>query len=204
MDKKHHHEKASYPIYPLPEGAPHIPVPMTSDTKEHRDISHPPAYTPPRPPPSGERLALNTAGPFPTDRIGQPVSYDLDGHSPIFVGSALLGSSIHPCKIAPRLSPPCRVPYGGGEHEHHGRYDLLPFQPQLMEWVSTSYGQIPQGRRPIEGGYEDHGAKLYHALASVSGIMVPGKTGSHLGGCNVAFGGGEHVVTQNYYILCWR
>jgi hypothetical protein len=139
-DKKHHHGEASHPIYPLPEGAPHIPVPMMSDTQQHRDVEHPPAYAPPRLPPPGARFALTTSGPFPTDRIGQPVNYDLDGHSPVFVGSALLGSSVHPCKIAPRLSPPCRVPYGGGEHEHHGRYDLLPFQPQLMEWVSTSNG----------------------------------------------------------------
>ena len=49
-----------------------------------------------------------------------------------------------------------------------------------MEFVRTSRGLIPQGRRPVEGGYEENGAKLYHAVAMVNGVRVPGKTGAHL------------------------
>lgn len=78
------------------------------------------------------------------------------------------------------MPTPARVPYGGGEHEHQGRYDLLPFAPDMMEWVRASKGHIPNGRRPVEGGYEENGAKLYHALAVVDGVCVPGKTGEHL------------------------
>jgi len=206
-DKKHHHEEEADHNRSLLGNLLHVPttVPMMGNAHQHPVNEHPPAYTAPyRPPPSGDRLALTTEAPFPTDRTGYPVSYDLDGRSPIFVGSAIFATSVHPCKIVSSLTPPCRVPYGGGEHEHHGRYDLLPFQPQMMEWVPAFNGHIPQGRQPIDGGYEDHGAKLYHALAQVSGVMVPGKTGVHLGGCNVAFGGGEHVITQGYYILCWK
>ncbi|KAI0260534.1 hypothetical protein BC834DRAFT_900301 [Gloeopeniophorella convolvens] len=73
-----------------------------------------------------------------------------------------------------------------------------------MEWVRTARGRVPPGRRPVEGGYESSGARLYHALAVVDGVRVPGKTGEHLGGCNVAFGGREHVVRDDYEILCWR
>jgi hypothetical protein len=51
-----------------------------------------------------------------------------------------------------------------------------------MEFVQASRGRVPQGRRPIEGGYEENGAKLYHALAVVDGVRVPGKTGEHLVG----------------------
>lgn len=132
------------------------------------------------PPPSGFRVPLTTNGAFPTSQAGEPVSYDADGHSPIFLGSALFEKSVHPCKIAPALIPPCRVPYGGRETEHEGRYDLLPFDPHTMEWVHTSDGRIPAGRRAIEGGYEDHGGKLYHALGVINGLKVPGKTGEHL------------------------
>jgi hypothetical protein len=96
------------------------------------------------------------------------------------------------------------VAYGGSEQRHKGRYDLLPFVPQLMEFVKTSHGLIPQGRRPVEGGYEENGTKLYHAVAMVKGVRAPGKTGEHLGGANVGFGGGEHTITDNYEILCWR
>jgi len=49
-----------------------------------------------------------------------------------------------------------------------------------MEWVRTSGGRIPSGRRPVEGGYEESGEKLYHAVGLVKGVKVPGKTGEHL------------------------
>lgn len=142
-------------------------------------VGSPPPYTS-APPPSGFRLPLIATGVFPDPQtLGQPPCHDADG-SPIYIGSALMGNSVHPCKIGKHLVPYVAVPYGGAEHGHHGRYDLLPYVPNQMEFVPTSNGKIPYGRRPIEGGYEDHGAKLYHAVALVNGIRVPGKTGEHL------------------------
>ena len=139
----------------------------------------PPPYNT-TPPSSGFRVPLITTGAFPDPQtLGQPPCNDADG-SPIYIGSALMGNSVHPCKIGRHLSPYVAVPYGGVEHGHHGRYDLLPYVPTQMEFVHTSHGKIPYGRRPIEGGYEDHGAKLYHAVASINGVRVPGKTGEHL------------------------
>ena len=136
-----------------------------------------------QPPPSGYRTPLDShdGKPFPTDfqEVGPPVTYDLDG-SPIFIGSVLFDNAVHPCKIGPHLDPPAQVAYGGVEQGHHGRYDLLPFVPEQMEWVQTSHGRIPDGRRAVEGGYEEGGEKLYHALAHVNGVKVPGKTGEHL------------------------
>lgn len=163
----------------------------------------PPPYQ--APPPSGFRVPLTTEqARVPLEAFGRPVAFDADGQSPIFVGSSIFPNSVHPCKIAPHLSPPCRVPYGGEEHEHRGRYDVLPFDQAVMEWVPTAHGQIPHGRRPVEGGYEEGGGKLYHALAIVHGVRVPGKTAEHLHGCNVAFGGSEHIIRENYEILCWK
>ncbi|KAF8183915.1 hypothetical protein BJ912DRAFT_975533 [Pholiota molesta] len=164
----------------------------------------PPAYQ--APPPSGYRVPLTTDQPFPVNLqdIGQPPFHDADGVSPIYVGSALMENSVHPCKIGPHLRPCVAVPYGGGEHAHNGRYDLLPFRPHEMEWVQTSHGHIPHGRRPVEGGYEDNGAKLYHAVALINGIKVPGKAGEHLGGARISFGGREYEVSDNYEILCWK
>lgn len=144
-------------------------------------LSSPPPYTSaPAPPPSGFRLPLTSSGAFPDPQtLGQPPCYDVGGE-PIYIGSALMGNSVHPCKIGKHLQPCVAVPYGGVEYGHHGRYDLLPYRPDQMEFVPTSNGRIPYGRRPVEGGYEDHGAKLYHAVAVVNGIRVPGKTAEHL------------------------
>jgi len=204
-DQKHHHKEDDHDRSLLS----HIPGMPLGSSEQHLD--HPPAYTPPGKAPSGDRIALTFPGAFPTNQAGPHPCIDADG-SPVYIGSAIgsndprdpLHNAVHPCKIAPHLSPPCRVPYGGGEHEHMGRYDLLPLVQQTMEWVPTSSGRIPQNRFPIEGGFETHGAKLYHALAKVGNVWVPGKTGTHLNGCNVAFGGGEHAITDGYNILCWR
>lgn len=207
----------STPPFPLPEKFDH-------NSRAPPPHGSPPAYAAQQPPPSGIRIPLDTASSFfpSNDQLGPQVSYDADGVSPVFLGSAIMSNSVHPCKIGPHLSPAAHVPYGGAEYLHHGRYDLLPFVPQQMEWVHTSHGRIPAGRRPIEGGYEEHGGKLYHALGTVAGLKVPGKTGEHLyvtlhfgillnadsffvlcrDGANLSFGGKEHVVHDNYEILC--
>ncbi|KAI0001515.1 hypothetical protein BJV74DRAFT_819111 [Russula compacta] len=112
--------------------------------------------------------------------------------------------SVHPCKIVPNHPQPCYVSYGGSELNHQGRYDLLPIVPEHMQLVPTSHGRVPPGCRPVKGGFEQNGAELYHAVAEIGGVKVPGKTGTHLNGCNVPFGGMEHVVTENYEILCWK
>ncbi|KAI9061299.1 hypothetical protein FKP32DRAFT_1728643 [Trametes sanguinea] len=181
-------------ISPVP-GVGHFPA-------EHSNVTpaaHPAGAS--TPPPSGFRIPLTDAAPFPTQQAGQPVAYDADGRTPVYMGSALFAKSVHPCKIVPTFNPPARVSYGGVEQEHRGRYDLLPFDPTLMEWVPTDHGRIPYGRRPVEGGYEENGEKLYHALANLHGVKVPGKTGVHLRGANVPFGGQEHTVDHDYAIL---
>ncbi|KAL1697140.1 hypothetical protein GGG16DRAFT_120734 [Schizophyllum commune] len=174
--------------------------------------SPPPTYTA-RPPPSGYRIPLSTTQPFPArledlragrhpPALGTPVCADLDG-SPVYIGSALFDDSVHPCKVGAHLQTYAAVAYGGGELSHNGRYDLLPYLPDQMEWVPARDGRVPEGRRVVEGGYEASGAKLYHALGVVNGVKVPGKAGEHLGGANLPFGGQEHVVRE-YEVLCWR
>lgn len=143
-------------------------------------VPSPPQYQ--APPPSGYRIPLSTDTPFPQNlqELGEPPFRDADGVSPVYIGSALMEKSVQPCKIGPHLRPFAHVPYGGGEHDHHGRYDLLPFRPYEMEWVQASHGVIPKGRRPVAGGYEENGAFLFHAVAPVNGVQVPGKAGEHL------------------------
>ena len=128
----------------------------------------------PPPPPSGFRISLPAA-----DLIGPPVCKDADDKNPVYVGSAIFENSVHPCKIALSDYPPCRVAYGSTEVCHYGKYQLLPITFD-MEWVPAKNGEIPPDRRPVEGGHESGGQKLYHALGKIDDVNVPGKTGEHL------------------------
>jgi len=174
-------------LQPTPTSLPSfLPKDMSFPEPSHEfhndgNSSFPTPHAQAAPPPSGYRIPLTTDVAFPEAHVtGRPPFYDADGTSPVFIGSALMERSVHPCKIGPHLQPFAAVPYGGGEHGHRGRYDLLPFIPEQMEWVPTSHGRIPDGRRPVEGGYEEGGEKLYHAVANLNGVRVPGKTGEHL------------------------
>ncbi|KAM6503406.1 hypothetical protein JOM56_000349 [Amanita muscaria] len=156
-------------------------------------------------PPTGFRISLNTTSNFfpPLSQLGAPPCFDRD-NSPLYFGSVHFSRSVHPCKVGAHLKTYALVPYGGKEQTHSGSYDLLPFSPKTMELVRTSRAQVPPGRRPVEGGYEENGNKLYHAVAVVKGFRMPAKTGLHLRGANVGYGGKEVIVTTDYEILCWR
>lgn len=139
----------------------------------------------------GRRILLERDSPLPplaAGNFGTAPALDLNG-SPVFFGSTIHSNSVHPGKIAPHLAENillygCRgiahVVYGTEEIIHTGRFDVLPFDPQSMELVRTQEGHLPPGRRPVQGGYEENGALLYHALAEVDGVKVPGKCGEHL------------------------
>ncbi|GAA5917914.1 hypothetical protein JCM5296_002098 [Sporobolomyces johnsonii] len=170
----------------------------------HTSSPQPPAYAPSAPP-AGLRVPCLSTAPFPgLDLTGPAPFRDLDG-SPVYVASALMGnSSVHPAKlVATAQGPRCMVSYGGAEKLHEGRYDILPITEQ-MEWVPASYGQIPKGRRPVEGGFEESGHHLFHALFTIDGVQVPGKTGEHLNGANFPWGGGERQEEGGYLLLCWK
>ena len=163
---------------------PSFPNPNTSYTSQPPPLNQPVqaggAKSAQSTPPSGYRLPLDPNAPFPgVDQLGQPPAVDFDGLTPVYIGSAIFPNSVQPCRIIPTPHPVCRVLYGSSEVDHHGRYDLLPITPD-MEWVQASHGEIPPGRRPVDGGYESNGAKLYHSLGYIQGIYVPGKAGEHL------------------------
>ncbi|KAI1791655.1 hypothetical protein LXA43DRAFT_388915 [Ganoderma leucocontextum] len=134
---------------------------------------------------------------FPWEHAGEAPAWDLDG-TPVYLGTTLFNGGWHPCKVKPYCHFKARVSYGGKEYEHPGMCHLLPFNPATMEWVPTSRGKIPHGRRPVEGGYEEIGGDmLYHALAMVDGVRVPGKAGLHLAhGASVPYGNLEYIVSH--------
>ncbi|PIL24456.1 transporter [Ganoderma sinense ZZ0214-1] len=166
--------------------------------------SVPPAYYYAAPTSVELYVPLGAHPAFPWDAAGDVPAWDVDG-TPVYLGITLFNDGWHPCKVKPYAACPARVSYGGKEVAHWGMCHLLPFSPATMEWVPTSRGRIPHGRRPVEGGYEEIGGDmLYHALACVDGVRVPGKAGLHLAhGASIPYGNQEYIVSH-YDILCWR
>ena len=108
-----------------------------------------------------------------------PPSFDADDN-PIYFGSATLGNVVQPCKVTLKIDElVCVVPYRLIERVHRGPFTILPFT-NAMHLVPTSQGHIPAGNRPVEGGVDDSGRRLYHAVAWVRGERVPGRTSEHL------------------------
>lgn len=118
-------------------------------------------------PDSDNKLDLTRAGP--------PITRDNAGHR-IFLGSALVvvpnsgpreEPSLLPCRVV--VSSPtsfsCLVTFGGEEREHTGRWELMPFDPERMEWVPSSHKGfhrvVSMWREPVKGGYELYG-RLRH------------------------------------------
>jgi hypothetical protein len=131
---------------------------------------------------TGHRIHFDTSmssSEIQSQSLGPILTTDADGQTPVYIASAHMGQrGVHPCKYVVTLG--VRVPYAGQELEHEGKFDLLPFDFNKMEWREASYGQLPPNRKPIYGGYEENGQPLYHAMAIVNGVSVPGKTGPHL------------------------
>ena len=191
------HQKPSQPDPNFPVPSPQYSDHPPSQQQPFRAVGEAGGIPPTQNvPPSGHRVPLSPNDHFPPpDRLGRPPATDSGGSIPVYIGSAIFPDSVHPCRIVPSLNTPCRVLYGGGEVEHHGRYDLLPVT-QDMEWVPAKHGELPPGRRPVEGGYESNGNKLYHALGSVKGVYVPGKAGQHLVSRLSSFLRTEHRIIE--------
>ncbi|KIJ37609.1 hypothetical protein M422DRAFT_259969 [Sphaerobolus stellatus SS14] len=153
-----------------------------------------------RPPAAGYRYPLTAYNPFPDIKSLPPTKlHDIgDPSQPIYVGSVAFQNAIHPCKTVPHLDYFVRVPYGGREVEPHGRYDILPIDENWMEWVQTSHGRIPPGRRPVEDGFEETREKLFHALAKSMEIGFLARLVNTF--AKIPFGG-ERIVQNDYLIL---
>jgi len=150
-------------------------------------------------PSQSQTLAAPSAGP-PSVRPVNGVYY--------FGSADLGGGHIRPSKIHSWSNrPACRYGLNGREIAHPGAYTLLPYDANRMELIPAQCGEIPPGRRPVLGGYDEHGYPLYHCLVycGVTGdeSEVPGATSPEIGGGqavtnNIVF------TERNYSLLVWK
>ncbi|KZV95701.1 hypothetical protein EXIGLDRAFT_465400 [Exidia glandulosa HHB12029] len=182
----------------------HTPINMGYELKSADDIAMPaPAFAPQPFSPPAYSLRVPNGSNFPgADQTGPAATFDK--LRPVFLGLAHVEGGLHPCKVMPDFAPnPVRVGYGGGERSVETDFFVVPVDASRMEWVAASHGRTPEGRTPVEAGHENDGTPLYHAVALVDGLPVPGKCGPGLRSAHVPYGGVE-LVREYYQILCWR
>ena len=68
-----------------------------------------------------------------------------------------------------------------------------------LVWVRGARGQVPPNA--IVGGNESDGRLLYVSRAFYQGSDIPGKTATHLPGCNIAVQGKEITIEEDFEIL---
>ncbi|TFK45348.1 hypothetical protein OE88DRAFT_1223907 [Heliocybe sulcata] len=164
-------------------------------------------------------LYLDTSSLQPGQKyLGPPVAYDAD-NNPVYLGVVELDGGMIPCKVNPALSPwPVRAPGPNWqERRPQGRFILLPFDPSTMEWLPSTHGRVPPGKKAVEAGYSaDRRTMYYHGLVNIDlgdgrRIQVPGVATSLLpsyggwqgptGGCMYVYGCGVRSTVDDYSIL---
>jgi hypothetical protein len=117
--------------------------------------------------------------------FGEPPGFEKERGSPkdVYFTSASYKGSLIPGKEIDFRSPACYIPWNETEITCQS-YSILRFDRELMELVPASGGEVPAGRRPVVGGYEDEEEKtgeLYHAVGVVGKRdRVTGKAAKHL------------------------
>ncbi len=145
----------------------------------------------------GLQWAPGTGGAVPSG--AQPTGYDPGGF--LFTCRAQVESGTHPGKMRPGLAG-CYVPLGGREVPVQ-QYEVL--MGSGYTWVVSRDGTIPAGA--VEGGRTRTAQQLYICRAAAydgrAAMLVPGKTGAGLRGCNVGFDSRE-ITAAMYEVLVRR
>ncbi len=146
---------------------------------------------------SGLRWAPGQGGAVPSG--AQATGYDPGGF--LFTCRAQIEGGTHPGKMRPGLAG-CYVPLGGREVQVQ-QYEVL--MGSSYTWVVSRDGTIPAGA--VEGGRTRTAQQLYICRAAAydgrSAMLVPGKTGAGLRGCNVGFDSRESTAAM-YEVLVRR
>jgi hypothetical protein len=167
------------------------------------------------PPNSGYRIRVKNGTKFPFELAGETSFKDISGPS-VYLGSAIIkdGHSVRaivPCKVTPGMPRWQNHVSWNSTEKIMDEFEILPFDKERMEWMKVSNRKLPENRTLVEGGYGANHERLFHAYGFVRvndwgerQIACPGKTSKDLGGASLPFGGGEHIVKDNYYVLAWK
>ncbi|CAE6412600.1 unnamed protein product [Rhizoctonia solani] len=123
--------------------------------------------------------------------------------TPLYFGRTFFEGGIHPGKVSPNFQKGFIFGYDGDEHEVD-QYEILIANPGAVRWAEARGTCDAQslGGTPVEGGREQSGP-LYLVQAPYKDGTHPGKTGGHLRGADITYGGKEKIV-DTYRVLVYN
>jgi len=129
-----------------------------------------------------------------------PAGRDLDG-ADLFICRVFYEGGLHPGKVSRNLD---------AGHIGWGGLEIISPVYEVLAHAESLYWQPIQNTYEIPGnalqvGNESDGKPLYSARAFVDNSYQVGKTGRHIGGFSVGFGGKEQLFQGiPFEVLCWR
>ncbi|CAE7086401.1 unnamed protein product [Rhizoctonia solani] len=128
--------------------------------------------------------------------------HESDG-TPLYFGRTFFEGGVHPGKVSPNFQKGFIFGYDNDEIEVED-YEILIANPDAVRWAEARGTFDPQylGATPVEGGREQSGP-LYLVQAPYKEGTHPGKTGPHLRGADITYGGKEKIV-DTYRVLVYN
>jgi len=123
----------------------------------------------------------------------------------LFISRTFIDGGLQPGKACTDFPKGAVVGYQKEEH-HVDTYEILLGEISRLRWERVSGRIHSDSLRPVEGGYENDGTKLFIIKAEFperSGVFHPGKTSAKLDGAYISYGGTEKNVRE-YEVLCYR
>jgi len=157
-----------------------------------------------------ERSALATSGPVSWQLVQgknipqEAIAGGRESSGTLYVCRANHNGSTTPGKAGSHLHNGAVIGYGNKE-VGVGAYEVLVGDARSVRWVAVK-GKLKINdldARPVDGGKDSDGTRLFIARASIQGATHPGKVGEGFRAAFIPWGGKEQEISS-YEVLCYK
>jgi len=157
-----------------------------------------------------ERAALATSGPVSWEFVSgksiprNAIAGGRESGGTLYVCRGNHNGSTTPGKAGAHLHTGAVIGYGNKE-VGLGGYEVLVGDARSVRWVSVQ-GKLKikdLDARPVDGGKDSDGTRLFIARANIQGATHPGKVGEGFKAAFIPWGGKEQEISS-YEVLCYN
>jgi hypothetical protein len=125
------------------------------------------------------------------------------GHT-LYIARAFQDGGIQPGKASDWFQKGAVIGYQRDEIQLE-TFEVLVGNRNAVKWVDVvgTFQASSLGAKPVEGGHENNGTKLYIAQAPYNDWLHPGKVAEGYNGALIPYGGAEKEVKE-YRVLCYN